>query len=64
MTLLNAPEYNERRETRNRNLMIAGGVLVAVLAVVTVLGYLLGHGWFFQNARRRCSCGTNAQTAR
>ena len=28
MTLLNAPEYDARRETRNRNLLIGAGVLV------------------------------------
>lgn len=49
MTLLNAPEFNASRETRNRNLLIGSGVLVLVLALVTVGGYLLGHGWFFNN---------------
>jgi hypothetical protein len=49
MTLLNAPEYNERRETRKRNLLIGSGVLLVFLVVMTLLGYLLGHGWFFQN---------------
>ncbi len=49
MTLLNAPEFNERREKRNRYLLLGSGVLVAVLALVTVSGYLLGHGWFFNN---------------
>lgn len=49
MTLLNAPQYNARRETRNRNLLIGGGVLVALLVVLYVGGYLLGHGWFFSN---------------
>jgi hypothetical protein len=49
MTLLNAPEYDSRRETRNRNLLIGAGVLVALLVVLTVGGYLLGHGWLFSN---------------
>ena len=31
MTLLNAPEYDSRRDTRNRNLLISAGVLVALL---------------------------------
>jgi hypothetical protein len=49
MTLLNAPEYDSRRETRNRNLLIGAGVLVALLVVLTVGGFLLGHGWLFSN---------------
>src|SRR5258705_11676232 len=49
MTLLNAPEYDSRRDTRNRNLLIAAGVLVALMVVVGMGGYVLGHGWFFSN---------------
>ena len=49
MTLLNAPEYNARRETRNRNLLVGAGILVLLSAVLCVGGYLLGHGWFFSN---------------
>ena len=49
MTLLNAPKYDERGETRRLGLLIGSGVLVAVLAVVGVGGFLLGHGWFFSN---------------
>ncbi len=49
MTLLNAPEYDDRRETRNRNVLIAAGVLVLVLVLTGVGGFLLGHGWFFSN---------------
>ena len=49
MTLLNAPEFDSRREARNRNLLIGSGVLLALLVVVGVGGFLLGHGWFFSN---------------
>src|SRR5665213_394823 len=49
MTLLNAPEYNASRETRNRNLLAGAGILVLLSAVLCVGGYLLGHGWFFSN---------------
>jgi hypothetical protein len=49
MTLLNAPEYDSRRDTRNRNLLIAAGVLVALMVVVGMGGFVLGHGWFFSN---------------
>jgi hypothetical protein len=49
MTLLNAPEYDGRRETRNRNLLIGAGVLILLSVVIGVGGFLLGHGWFFSN---------------
>src|SRR5580698_8293456 len=49
MTLLNAPEYDSRRETRNRNLLIGAGLLLALLVVLTLGGFLLGHGWLFSN---------------
>jgi len=49
MTLLNAPEYDGRREARNRNLLIGAGVLIALLVLTGVGGFLLGHGWFFSN---------------
>jgi len=49
MTLLNAPEYDERREARKRNVLIGSGVLALVLVLVTLAGYVMGHGWFFQN---------------
>jgi hypothetical protein len=49
MTLLNAPEYDSRRDTRIRNLWIAAGVLVLLAMVTGVGGFVLGHGWFFSN---------------
>jgi hypothetical protein len=49
MTLLNAPEYDSRRDTRIRNLWIAAGVLVLLAMVIGVGGFVLGHGWFFSN---------------
>jgi hypothetical protein len=49
MTLLNAPEFNERKETRNRNLLVGSAIFVALMAVLTVSGYVLGHGWLFLN---------------
>jgi hypothetical protein len=51
MTLLNAPEYNEKREKRKTFLLIGGGVLLALAFVVGIGGYLLGHGWFFTNLK-------------
>jgi hypothetical protein len=49
MTLLNAPEYNGSRETRNRNLLIGAGALVVLVIVIGLGGFMLGHGWFFSN---------------
>jgi hypothetical protein len=49
MTLLNAPEFNEQKENRNRNLLVGSGVVVAAVALIAFAGFLLGHGWFFMN---------------
>jgi hypothetical protein len=49
MSLMDAPAYDPRRDNRNRNLLIAGGGLVLLLVVLTIAGYLLGHGWLFSN---------------
>ncbi|CAN5535705.1 hypothetical protein BH10ACI4_BH10ACI4_16000 [soil metagenome] len=49
MTLLNAPEYDGRKENLKRNVLIGAGSVVALIAVLFVGGYLLGHGWFFSN---------------
>jgi hypothetical protein len=47
MTLLNAPQYDKRKENTKRNLLIGAGVLILLTAVIGVGGFLLGHGWFF-----------------
>lgn len=49
MTLLNAPEYDGRKENMKRNVLIGAGSLVALVVVLFFGGYLLGHGWFFSN---------------
>jgi len=49
MTLLNAPQFDVTKETRQRNILIASGVLVLAIALTAVGGFLLGHGWFFSN---------------
>ena len=49
MTLLNAPEYDQREENRKRNLLIGALILVMVVVVAFLGGFLLGHGWFFSN---------------
>ena len=49
MTLLNAPEFDERKENRRRNIWVGSGIFVALMVVLTVAGFLLGHGWLFTN---------------
>ena len=49
MTLLNAPEYDDRRDKRNRNLLIAAVVFVVLALVIGFGGFAMGHGWYFSN---------------
>jgi len=49
MTLLNAPEYDDSKEKRKLVLLVGSGILVALVVVICLGGYLLGHGWFFSN---------------
>jgi hypothetical protein len=49
MTLLNAPEFDEKKENQKRNILVGSGVTVAVLIVLAVAGFLMGHGWLFMN---------------
>ncbi len=49
MTLLNAPEFNAGKENRKRNTLIGAGVAIALVAVLSVAGFISGHGWLFMN---------------
>jgi len=49
MTLLNAPAYNARRERLVSGLLKGSGVLFALLVVLTLAGFISGHGWLFTN---------------
>ncbi len=49
MTLLIAPEFDVQKENRKRSMLIGSGITVALLAVLSVAGLLLGHGWLFMN---------------
>ena len=51
MTLLNAPKYNAGRERRKAVLIYGGIAVVVLVAVIGVLGFLMGHGWFFTNLK-------------
>jgi hypothetical protein len=49
MTLLNAPVYDEQKEKRKGNILVGSGILAAALVLLSVAGFLLGHGWLFTN---------------
>lgn len=49
MSLMDAPVYDERRARHRKTLGIAAAALVVLLIVLTLLGYILGHGWLFSN---------------
>jgi hypothetical protein len=49
MTLLNAPAYDARRENRKRNLIVGSLSLAVLIGLLTLLGFILGHGWLFTN---------------
>jgi hypothetical protein len=49
MTLLDAPKYDPAHDRKIRNLLIAAGVSIVLIAVIGVGGFFAGHGWFFDN---------------
>jgi hypothetical protein len=51
MTLLNAPEYNERKEKTKIALIVGSASTVVLLILLTLAGYVMGHGWLFTNLR-------------
>ena len=49
MTLLNAPAYDEHKEKMQRNALIGAGVLFVLAILITLGGFIAGHGWAFSN---------------
>lgn len=49
MSLMDAPAYDTRHAHRIKALLIGLASFVALLIVLTFLGYILGHGWLFTN---------------
>jgi hypothetical protein len=49
VTLLNAPDYDPTRDNRNRNILIGFAISIVLLAILTLAGYVAGHGWLFSN---------------
>jgi hypothetical protein len=49
MTMMDAPAYDERKEKLKNRLLIGSAIAVALLVVLTLGGYMSGHGWLFSN---------------
>ena len=49
MSLMDAPVYDTRRAQRTKTALLAFASLIVLLIVLTLMGYILGHGWFFSN---------------
>ncbi len=47
MSLMDAPVYDERKAKRNKYLAIGSLLAVVLLIVLTLAGYISGHGWLF-----------------
>jgi hypothetical protein len=48
MTLLDAQEIDPEKVRKQRKRIIFASLLVIIVLAVGVLGFLLGHGWWFQ----------------
>lgn len=49
MSLMDAPAYDPTRDNRRRNLFIGLAITAFLLFVLTLAGYVMGHGWLFSN---------------
>jgi len=49
MPLLDAPEYDEKKEERKKHLLIGGLAAIVLVLVIALSGFFMGHGWFFIN---------------
>lgn len=49
MTLLNAPEFDEKKEARKHTVLVGSGILIVAIILLAVAGFLMGHGWLFMN---------------
>ena len=58
MTLLNAPEFDEKKEARNHKLLVVSGITVLAIVLLAVAGFFMGHGWLFMNLPAEHRVGT------
>ena len=49
MSLLDAPAYDPAPDRRKRDLLVGSLITIFVLALLSVGGYAMGHGWLFTN---------------
>ncbi|MGC9198152.1 MAG: hypothetical protein ACP5E5_04340 [Acidobacteriaceae bacterium] len=49
MSLMDAPAYDPTRDNRRRNVIVAVLIGVLLLGVISLAGYVSGHGWLFSN---------------
>jgi len=49
MALLNAPEYDARKEKVKVAILVSSGSTVVLLILLTLAGFVMGHGWLFTN---------------
>jgi hypothetical protein len=49
MSLMDAPAYDPTRDNRRRNILIGTAATIFLLIVLTLAGYIMGHGWLFSN---------------
>lgn len=49
MSLMDAPAYDPTCDNRRRNVLIGTAITVFLLFVLTLAGYVMGHGWLFSN---------------
>jgi hypothetical protein len=66
MSLMDAPDYDPRRDNRNRNIVIGLGATVLLLLVLSFVGFVSGNGWLFTNvpAKHRVNAFFNALEAK
>jgi hypothetical protein len=49
MSLMDAPQYDPTSDNRRRNILIGLAATIVLLAILSITGYILGHGWLFSN---------------
>ena len=49
MSLMDAPAYDPTRDNRRRDTLLGLAAALLLLIVLTLAGYILGHGWLFTN---------------
>jgi len=62
MTLMNAPEYDAKREALKKNIFIGTGLAVLLVITLAFTGYFMGHGWFFMNVPAELRCNSFLNT--